>query len=146
MTTGSQVFAVNIEWTPDLEIGVDAIDEEHRSIIELYNRIYQYYDSKADEMLLERAISDFRFLFSFHFLREENYMTEIGYPDFESHAKEHEIMVNLLNKFSHGGANNDESCQKIAFLVLQWLSSHLEGADRTLAKYAKQRGLTNPQP
>lgn len=128
---------MNILWTPDLETGVDVIDQDHKTIIEFYNNIYQFYNGGADEVLLERAISDFRFQFSLHFLKEENFMAKLRYPDFESHAKEHEIMSNLLNQFSLGGFDRAESCHKIAFLVLQWISSHLEGADRRLANYAR---------
>jgi len=136
---------MNITWTQDLETGIAVIDEDHKSIIEFYNKIYQFYDGGADEVLLERAITDFRFQFSLHFLKEENFMAELRYPDFESHAKEHQIMTDLLDKFSLGGLNREESCHKIAFLVIQWISSHLEGADRRLANFARDR-LPVPPP
>ncbi|MEI6557067.1 MAG: hemerythrin family protein [Rhodospirillaceae bacterium] len=129
---------MRFEWTSDLETGVDVIDDDHKLIIDLYNRIYYYYNNESDILLLERAISDFRFLFSLHFLKEENFMIEIGYPDFESHAREHEAMVRLLNKFTGNARDKEESCHKIAFLVLQWLTSHLEGADRRLAAFTRQ--------
>ena len=122
-----------------METGVDAIDSDHRLIIEFYNRIYYFYSSDADVLMLERAVSDFKLLFSLHFLREENFMIEIGYPDFESHAREHETMNKLLNSFAECEFSKGEVCQKIAFLVLQWLSSHLEGADRRLAAFTKHQ-------
>ena len=128
---------MHMEWTSDLEIGVAAIDNEHKLIIEFYNRIYHFYTSDVDVIMLDRAISDFKFLFSLHFLKEENFMIEIGYPDFEPHAREHETLVTLLNSAADGKGERDDTCPKIAFLVLQWLSSHLEGADRRLAAYAR---------
>ena len=128
---------MRLEWTSNLETGVDAIDSDHRLIIEFYNRINEYYGSGADPFRLERAISDFKFLFTLHLLKEENFMMEIRYPDFESHAREHQTLVELLDKFVDAKGDRDESCQKVAFLVLQWLSSHLEGADRRLAAHAK---------
>ncbi len=130
-----------LEWTSDLETGIDVIDDDHRLIIEFYNRIYYFYNSETDRLMLDRAISDFKLLFSLHFLKEENFMIEIGYPDFESHAREHETMVGLLNKFVETKTDKEEACPKIAFLVLQWLSSHLEGADRRLAAYTKHHPI-----
>lgn len=129
---------MRLEWTSDLETGVDVIDDDQRLIIEFYNRIYHYHCSDADVLMLNRAISDFKLLFSLHFLKEENFMIAIGYPDFESHAREHETMITLLESFADGKSARDDSCQKIAFLVLQWLSSHLEGADRRLAAYTRR--------
>ena len=129
---------MRLEWTRGLETGVGAIDEDHRLIIEFYNRIYHYYTIDADILMLERAIADFRLLFALHFLKEENFMIEVGYPDFESHAREHETMIRLLDKFIEDQGDREVACQRIAFLVLQWLSSHLEGADRRLAGFAKQ--------
>ncbi len=129
---------MRLEWTRDLETGVGAIDDDHRLIIEFYNRIYHHYTIGADILVLERAIADFRLLFSLHCLREENFMIEVGYPDFESHAREHETMIRLLDTFIEDQVERAVSCQRIAFLVLQWLSSHLEGADRRLAGFAKQ--------
>lgn len=139
---------MNIEWNEDLETGVAVIDDDHKSIIEFYNRIHRYYNGGLDQVLLERAISDFRFHFSLHFLKEENFMAQLSYPDFESHAKEHELMTNLLNHFSLNSSNHRDSCQKIAFLMLQWISSHLEGADRRLAEYARSalRGAPHSRP
>ncbi len=128
---------MRLEWTSDLETGIESIDDDHKLIIEFHNRILHYHRSEADILMLERALSDFNFLFSLHFLKEENFMIEIGYPDFESHAKEHETMIKLLNAYSEAETDKNELCQKIAFLVLQWLTSHLEGADRRLAAFAK---------
>ena len=128
---------MRLEWTCDLETGVEMIDDDHKMIVELYNKILHYYDSETDIIMLERAISDFKFLFTLHFLKEENLMVEIAYPEFDRHAKEHEVMIKQLNNFPQSKGEEGESTQKIAFLVLQWLSSHLEGADRRLAEFAK---------
>ncbi|MEI8397044.1 MAG: hemerythrin domain-containing protein [Rhodospirillaceae bacterium] len=128
---------MNIVWDKTLETGVDIIDTDHHAIIEFYNRVYQYYVLNTDELIIERAISDFSLQFSMHFLREENFMASLQYPEFESHAKEHEIMMNLLNRATHYSPDTGETCQKIAFLVLQWISSHLEGADRRLAEFSR---------
>ena len=128
---------MKIDWDTDLETGLSVLDQDHRMTIAIFNEISDCYAAGGDQMLLERAIANFKFQFTLHLLREENMMTTLGYPDFQSHAREHQTMVDLLERFSRAGRDADDSCQKIAFLVLQWISSHLNGADRRLATFIR---------
>ena len=137
---------MNIEWCDDLKIGIEQLDEDHRNIIDLYNKIDRHRNSGDDDVLVERAITDFKFIFTLHFLKEENLMIEVNYPDFETHAREHETMITILEAFSHGRRGGPDLGHNIAFLVLQWISSHLEGADRRLAAFVRMRNQLKATP
>ena len=132
---------MRLEWTSELETGVGVIDDDHRELIAVYNSLFQYYDTDPSGMMLDRAMANFKLRFSLHLLNEENFMIEIGYPDFDAHTREHELIIGLLDKVTDGDLDRDGACQKIAFLFLQWITAHLEGADHRLAAFARSRSV-----
>jgi len=78
-----------VTWTPDLAIGVEVIDEQHREVFAHVARFLSTVESGRIEELLELL----HFLGTYveaHFRTEEDLMRESEYPDLGAHAKEHE--------------------------------------------------------
>ncbi len=126
---------MKFEWSADLELGIPEIDDDHRLILKFCDKLLKHYNDNSPDFIIERAISDFNIIFSLHLLKEENLMAKISYPYIKSHMMEHAALTQTLINFLENRHRGDNTCLNIAFLVLQWLNSHFEGADRLLANY-----------
>lgn len=75
-----------IIWGDTLRIGIGAIDDDHRQIIESINKLtYRTIDDKDIDEVMD-GLLDYAHN---HFLREEAVMEACGYPDLENHRAFH---------------------------------------------------------
>ena len=80
----------SIDWTPDLSVGDDELDADHREMIGILNRLTESISSDSVEDMLSAIFDDLRNHTYAHFSREEARLTKTQYPFFEGHKAEHE--------------------------------------------------------
>jgi len=78
-----------IKWTPNLSVGVDFIDEQHKIWFEKADQLFSAGQrGEAKEYILQM----FDFLEEYtntHFRDEEEYMASINYPELDAQKKAH---------------------------------------------------------
>jgi hemerythrin len=130
-----------ITWTPDLAIGVEAIDEQHRELFAHVARFLSTVDSGRIEELLDLL----HFLGSYveaHFRAEEDLMRQAGYPEIESHLKEHEAFRAMFRAIVAQFARYGDDPRVGAFAqgeVCTWLDSHVRTTERELGVWLRAR-------
>jgi len=77
-----------VEITRSFEIEVDAIDSDHRKLMDIVNEIVQAIDNGKPEACAE-MVEDFVKRTKQHFMREEALLAKHDYPDTEKHSKYH---------------------------------------------------------
>lgn len=84
-------MANQIMWQDRFNIGVEVIDNEHKKLFGIINRLFKY---KADETkgrwVCEEGIKYFKDHALKHFIEEEQYMASIDYAGFETHRHVHD--------------------------------------------------------
>jgi hemerythrin len=124
------------DWTRDLELGVTAMDAEHRQLIDKMNRVYVLDQQQAGRVRIAAAFSDLGTFIKQHFADEEAHMQQIGFPDLRRHAAIHADLLRRfgehLQSFDRGDGRVPPSM--IRFLV-SWLASHIKGIDRKYAEH-----------
>lgn len=132
-----------ITWTPDLAIGVESIDAQHRELFAHVARFLSTVDSGRIEELLDLL----HFLGSYmeaHFRTEEDFMREVGYPALEEHAKEHDTFRAMFRAVVGQFARYGDDPRVGAFAqgeVCGWLESHMRTADREFGAWLRAHGL-----
>lgn len=124
------------DWTKELELGVAAMDAEHRQLVDKMNRIHELDRQQAQKPTLAAAFADLGSYIEQHFADEEAYMQQIGFPDHKRHAAIH---ADLLRRFAEHRANFERGDGRVPpsvfrFLV-SWLASHIKGIDRKYAEH-----------
>lgn len=120
-----------IQWTPAFEIGIQEIDEQHRTLVGLLNQlneaIREHQGSQASREILDRLAEYTRT----HFLLEESLMRVSHYPGFEGHRHQHEELIGqvhaLQQKLDSGKASI--SFELLHFLQV-WLTRHINESDQ----------------
>jgi len=125
-----------IEWTDDLSVGIEEIDQQHRSLVEIVNDIHeaiaQHKAKEAMDELLQRLEEYTRI----HFAVEESLMRIFHYPAYETHQVEHQKLIEQLKdirtKFAegHGGVTFE-----LMQVLRNWLVKHIDGSDKAYTSH-----------
>lgn len=83
---------INLEWHNFLEIGVDFIDDDHKNPLKIMLHVKDAIDdnnfSKCS-ILLTQLLKDAKE----HFVREEEYLSKVKYPQLEDHKIYHKQLL-----------------------------------------------------
>ena len=77
-----------IEWSDQLVLGQDVMDDTHREFVVQLNRI----GAATDDAMLA-AIDEFIVHTESHFGEEERWMNECGFPPVHCHTGQHQVVV-----------------------------------------------------
>jgi hemerythrin len=129
-----------MEWSDALDIGVGAMNDEHREILNAMNEIYDAHASGGRGQRIMDLVSRLGDLCVRHFADEERYMMMIGFPGLNTHKIIHDNLMHGYMRHasairSAGGKANDEF---FGFLQ-RWLVEHFKGADASYGAYSINR-------
>jgi len=138
-----------VVWSERYATGIELIDEQHKELISLTNRLYQACrdGNEVASTVFKEAMSRMVEYVRFHFAAEEKLMGRIKYPQLGEHKKQHEDMV----KHILGSANDfKEGKNSVPFnfarALKDWIFSHIAIYDKAFAVYVadlKKKGLLN---
>lgn len=89
--------SVFFEWSDNLSVGVEQIAEQHRTLIDLINRLYfEMLSNDADVEIVEEILTELVQYTNVHFGFEERLLFDFGYRDIGTHGKYHDQLRNQL--------------------------------------------------
>ena len=127
------------EWTPQLDVGVESMNDQHHRLIDLMNVLHERAASGASRAELGGFLESLAEYTVRHFRAEESLMASIGYPELERHKRIHEELLRTFGEhrsaFDGGG---ELGAGFFSFLKL-WLSAHIKGIDRKYGAHTAAR-------
>lgn len=127
-----------LEWKPLFDLGVDAMDKEHRELVAAMNRIHELDQKQAPKADIDKAIQKLVDLTKRHFADEERHMQSIGFPDLKRHAFIHEDMLKKVGAHYDAFTKGSGRVAKAFFeFLVYWLGAHITGIDRKYADHGK---------
>jgi hemerythrin len=134
---------VLISWSEALSVNIKELDDQHKCLIELVNRLHDAMKAGKGNAVIGPILTDLLSYTSFHFATEEKYFQQYGYPEFPHHKKEHD---DLTQKTKTLNASYQEGKLTITLDVMtflkNWLSNHILGTDKKYSTFLNSRGLT----
>lgn len=126
-----------ISWKESYAIGNKTIDDQHKILFELCDKIM---DLQRDKYIMDKydkimdVITQLVDYTTFHFHEEEAYMKEINYSGYEDQKTEHDKFVEKLLdvNLKEMDDNQDEYVEKLLIFVLDWLSDHIIKKDKLI--------------
>lgn len=137
--------AANIKWDDSLSIGVDEIDNDHKELINLFNRLYASCSASVGALIAAEIDALIR-LFEcakHHFQREENLMKKVDYPDFADHKELHDdlllITLNFQEKLRSTEIHEitDETLEFLRSWIVNHIMEHIMESDKAFGNYLK---------
>jgi hemerythrin len=129
-----------IAWTPDLSVGVERIDDQHKIWFEKANELFKAGKERRANDYINTMIDFLDEYTKKHFKDEEVYMEKIGYPELNAQKKAHASFIKNLAKLK---SDYNESGGNVLVIinankmVLDWLSNHIKTMDKKIGEYVK---------
>jgi hemerythrin len=134
-----QIESGFIVWSEKISIGVEAIDNDHKKLIELINRcsrINTLHD-KVDQV--QQVLIELVQYTSYHFSREEAIMQACGYPHLMEHSLGHQKLLSQVKTYLYDFSQGTMSLQMFNDFMKSWLIKHILASDKDYAPYCKNQ-------
>ncbi len=125
-------------WSDRFVTGLDSVDREHRSLVDLINRVGRLAERErdADPATLKQIFDELFAYARYHFSNEERLMDEARCHEthVSYHRREHSRFLQQVHFFNQ--ATGDDEVTRASTLVkflASWLAYHVLGADQSMA-------------
>lgn len=135
------------EWTQDLAVGVQEIDEQHKALYQHLNDLLKAMSQGQADAQIGPMLDFLAHYALTHFAMEERYMARYSYPSCEAHRMQHQAFIREFGvwkaEFQAKGAAATLVLE-IHRRVADWLTNHITRTDKLLGKFlqAKMAGST----
>lgn len=122
-----------IEWQEYFELGILDVDQEHRELIELINRIHRRLKAGDAGNPVSAILGDIHAQIAAHFALEERIMRQRNYRHYADHKEDHEVLLDdirdIMDRYE-----DDRSYDPAAFgaELTRWFTEHFSSHDALL--------------
>lgn len=128
------------KWDQDrLTTHVDAMDNEHKKLIAIMNKLYERNEAKAPKSELGSIVKELATYTVTHFEHEEKFFDTLPYSQAAVHKKIHKDLVERLK--GHQAEFEKSGVLVPAFFqfLKTWLSAHIMGVDTKYGEVAVKK-------
>lgn len=131
-----------LSWKDEYNVGIEAIDNDHRKLLLLINQFQTAVNYRTGEEFEKEALDAVVDYTMTHFSREEKLMEEYGYPGFEAHQAEHQKMIEQVEKgLKMHSENRHKTMQGNVDFLRDWLINHINGTDQEYSQFLRDKGV-----
>lgn len=130
---------MNIVWTPNYEIGIEVIDNQHRRIVEYINEVYAVREKHEPGDRLAEVLFDLVDYTMSHFAFEEALMDEAGYLDIALHRLTHDTFTRQIQTFKKRFEGGEDIAEDLANMLRRWLLEHIVTDDVGYCEVVKRQ-------
>jgi hemerythrin len=124
-----------LQWKDHYSVGIDAVDHEHKELIELINRLDAELIARGGSSTASAFFGDLIRAISAHFALEERFMKEHRYDQFPQHKEDHERLLDeILGLMDEFDRNETSGREDLASRLDAWFGRHFETHDARLHK------------
>jgi hemerythrin-like metal-binding protein len=124
---------VLIEWKDRYRVGNEAVDHEHRELIDLINGLDEELKSGTSQRTVEEILGDLFRGISAHFALEERFMRDHGYDHYLEHKGAHERLLDEIRDIMDGyEADPENASQRLGRELDVWFTDHFKTHDARL--------------
>ncbi len=130
-----------IKWEEALSVKDDMIDIQHMILLNIINRFYNaLMTKKLNHNMAYKLFTESLDYFKMHFNYEENFLKNIGFPDFTSHKNSHEKIMEYLKKLKDRIEKEKIEISEAFFHFLRdYYKEHITKEDKKFAEFLKKQ-------
>jgi hemerythrin len=135
-----------VTWTDALSVGIDAIDAQHRVLVDLVNEMHDAMVRNYGNQVVDDILTRLAEYARIHFALEEGLMRMQGYPRLEEHKQEHLDLISRLNDLrARFDSGNTKLSMELMDLLKFWLTTHIMESDQHYARFFVESGALSSQ-
>ncbi|EGB14820.1 hemerythrin-like metal-binding protein [Pseudodesulfovibrio mercurii] len=131
-----------IEWHDSHSVGVPSIDEQHKRLVALTNRLFLAIMDETGETALGDVLDELADYAVYHFTHEEGLLHLHGYPDelLTEHRAEHAALTDQVHEYIER-YREDPACLDLSVYVFlrDWTTEHMSRSDSKYSEFLQAR-------
>ncbi len=134
-----------IEWNDSLFLSHEHLDDDHRQMAALINKLYLSVNEDFGKAAVAVAARELLRFSQAHFSHEKGLMAQSDYPEMEPHLSEHKTLLDELQGLIAIVESGDGPVrfETVEFLD-DWFAAHLKDADARFAAFLiRENGRAN---
>ena len=132
-----------ISWSDTLAVNIKEIDDQHKSLVGLVNRLHDSMKSGAGNSVIRPVLSDLVNYTSFHFATEEKYMKQYAYPEYLRHKLEHDELTKKTKALNDSCTDGKLTITiEVMNFLKDWLCNHILVSDKKYSPFLRAKGLS----
>lgn len=140
--TPADIRTSRFVWQKDYEIGIDEIDQEHKSIIDSYQELYEHMIAGDGIAYYKNIVHFLTNYINVHFTHEEAFQEKINYPHIVEHKAYHaefeKRVLTIMDAQKDNEITNTDLIQLSLFLK-DWLLHHILVEDAKIGAYVQEK-------
>lgn len=130
-----------VEWSNDLSVGIEEIDIQHQTLVELVNEMHQAIHDRHGNDVVFDILNRLAEYTRIHFAVEESLMRILGYPDYEAHKEEHIKLIDTVQDLVQKvGAGKTAVGFELMHFLKVWLTKHILESDKAYSEFFIKAG------
>lgn len=131
-----------IKWDDSLSVKVAEIDQQHQKLVSIINELNAAMKQGQGKDVLGKIVNGLIDYTAIHFKKEEKYFDQFGYPETDSHKKEHAAFVQKVSEFKDGFEKGKLTVTiEVMNFLSDWLRKHIRGTDKQYSQFFNEKGL-----
>ena len=122
-----------LEWKKRYSVGIEAVDHEHRELIDLINRLHEDLLAGSRDDRVSAFLGEILRAISAHFALEELFMREHRYDQASQHKSAHEDLLEQIRDIMEDfEADREAGSRELAGRLDDWFTVHFKTHDARL--------------
>lgn len=136
-----------VDWTDELSVGIEEIDEQHKVLVNLINRLFDetvvhQSGSATTTAVMEEILHELVEYTVIHFAVEESLFRIFDYPETEVHVRHHnELKVQVIDIQKKVKAREAVVNTELLMFLKKWLENHILHEDKLYGPFLIKQGV-----
>lgn len=127
------------EWTVEMRIDNAFIDDDHKKLIDIANRVIQLNHPNRNAEELKQSIRELYDYVKYHFEREEVLMYKLKYSEADAHHEKHASIIKDMNYYLTSSHHMGEMLSNFRQLMNKWVLNHIMEEDMKLHHFMESK-------
>ncbi len=129
-----------LHWSPNMSVGIDFMDADHKQLIELLTELYDLVDPSQVRVATVAKLDELIDFTEQHFRLEERLMEESNYDDLEKHHQVHQALLKEIGEFRQKLTSGEiEPGPEMMDFLKDWLVRHILESDKHFGGFLEGR-------
>lgn len=133
-----------VQWTPQISVGIQEIDEQHKQLIQLLNKLFEVMLSKSPERdrVAQQTLHEVVNYTKIHFAVEESLFRIFNYPGYDEHKGKHDQLKSQVDDITRRVQSGEKRIDTALLVFLRnWVTQHIMEEDKQYSGFLLQQGV-----
>lgn len=142
MTMKNIVNPEPYKWKEKYTVNISVIDEQHKKFLNIINELKLIINTNSCKEKVSDIFFQLAYLIDYYFIKEEIYFSDLKYPNFDHHKKEHNLFIDRIIQFQKDlEENKPDLCLEIYQYLENWFDEHILKYDIEAVEYLRKGGV-----